>query len=158
MNDFVAVTSLTDIISNAEVYIGTHPHILNFILQSKFNISILKNETFLAEAELARDFQNPVKPDSLDINHGEYIKENGVQHLIDELKKKKNSNRALISLINQEDIIESKDNPIPSFMVVQCYIEEHNKLYFTIYFRALEVSKFLKINLFKKTIFFTLNF
>lgn len=147
MNNFIEVDSLENIIANAENKISADTYTLNFNLQSKFDISILRNETFLEEAELAQHFQNPIKPEHLYLNHGEFITEQGVKNLIDTLKQNKNSNRALISLINQKDIISSGDNPIPSFMIVQCNIEENNKLYFTIYFRALEVSKFLKINL-----------
>lgn len=146
MGIYEEITNLNEIIDKSKILI-TGEYQLNFNLQTKFNINILNNETFSAEAALARDFQNPEKPDHLYINHGQFIKENGVTHLIGELKKKKNSNRALLSLINQEDIVDSNDDPIPSFMVVQCSIEDENKLYFTFYFRALEVSKFLKINL-----------
>jgi hypothetical protein len=42
--------------------------------------------------------------------------------------------------------MESKDTPIPSFMILQFSIEDSTKLYLTTYFRALEVSKFLRIN------------
>lgn len=146
MEIYEEVTSLNEIIEKSKVLIKAD-YLLNFNLQTRFDINILNSETFLEEATLARDFQSPQKPNHLYINHGQFIKENGITHLIEELKKKKNSNRALLSLINQDDIIGSNDDPIPSFMVVQCSIEENNKLYFTFYFRALEVSKFLKINL-----------
>ena len=146
MGIYEEVAELSEIIEKSKSLIEGE-YQLNFNLQTKFNIEILTNETFLYEAKLAKDFQNSEKPDHLYINHGDFIKENGVRNLIEELKKKKNSNRALLSLINQEDIIDSNDEPIPSLMIVQCSIEEGNKLYFTFYFRALEVSKFLKINL-----------
>jgi hypothetical protein len=146
MGTYEEVTSLNAIIEKSRSLIEEE-YQLNFNLQTRFNIGILTEETFPAEAKLAVEFQDPKKPDHLYINHGQHIQENGVTHLIEELKKKKNSNRALLSLINQKDIIDSNDDPIPSFMIVQCSIEEGNKLYFTFYFRALEVSKFLKINL-----------
>jgi thymidylate synthase len=95
---------------------------------------------------LAKDYQNPVKPPSLYINHGEYITSDGIVHIINELKLKQTSNRALLSLINQEDIIGSGDNPIPSFMVLQFSLEGE-ELYVTTYFRALEVANFLNVNL-----------
>ena len=146
MGTYEEVTTLNKIIEKSKSLIEGE-YRLNFNLQTKFDIEIIANETFSYEAQLATDFQNSKKPDHLYINHGEFIKENGVTHLIEELKKKKNSNRALLSLINQDDIVDSNDDPIPSLMVVQCSVEEGNKLYFTFYFRALEVSKFLKINL-----------
>jgi len=147
MNNYIEITNLEQIIEKAKKKIDPNQYILNFILQSQFTISILKNETFLHEASLAQDFQNPNRPEHLYINHGEYIKENGISHLISTLKEKENSNRALISLINQDNIIDSGDKPIPSFMSIQANIENHKDLYTTIHFRALEVSKFLKINL-----------
>lgn len=77
--------------------------------------------------------------------HAEYYGD-GIQHIIDELKDKPTSNRALYSLMSQKDISKSGDNPIPSFLTFQCSIEKE-VLYCTATFRALEVSKFLRINL-----------
>ena len=70
----------------------------------------------------------------------------GVDNIISELKEKPSSNRALYSLINQETIMNSGDDPIPSFMLFQCVLER-GVLYCNVYLRALEVSKFLRINL-----------
>jgi hypothetical protein len=78
-------------------------------------------------------------------SHGEYYGD-GIQHIIDELKVKPTSNRALYSLLAQRDISGKGDDPIPSFLTFQCSIE-HSVLYCTATFRALEVSRFLKINL-----------
>jgi hypothetical protein len=62
------------------------------------------------------------------------------------LKNKKSSNRALYSLTSQDHVIGFGDNPIPSFMIFQCGIEKEI-LYCTVYFRALEVARFFRINL-----------
>lgn len=70
----------------------------------------------------------------------------GVKHIIQELTDKPTSNRALYSLICQNKISNSGDRPIPSFMTLQCQISDET-LYCTCYFRALEVSRFFKINL-----------
>ena len=78
-------------------------------------------------------------------SHGQYYGD-GIQHIIEELKLKPTSNRALYSLLAQGHISESGDDPIPSFLTFQCSIE-HSVLYCTASFRALEVSRFLKINL-----------
>lgn len=78
-------------------------------------------------------------------SHGEYYGD-GIQHIIEELKLKPTSNRALYSLLAQRHISGSGDDPIPSFLTFQCSIE-HGVLYCTASFRALEVSRFLKINL-----------
>lgn len=78
-------------------------------------------------------------------SHGQYYKD-GIQHIIEELKHKPTSNRALYSLLSQNDISESGDDPIPSFLTFQCSIEG-SILYCTASFRALEVSRFLRVNL-----------
>lgn len=78
-------------------------------------------------------------------SHGQYYKD-GIQHIIEELRVKPTSNRALYSLLAQNDISESGDNPIPSFLTFQCSIEG-SILYCTASFRALEVSRFLRVNL-----------
>jgi hypothetical protein len=48
-----------------------------------------------------------------------------------------------------KDLIDSGDDPRPSFMIFQAGFESGNKslLYVTTYYRALEVSRFLPINL-----------
>lgn len=71
----------------------------------------------------------------------------GVQHIIDELKAKPTSNRALYSLLSQSEISGSFDKPIPSFLSFQCSIEKGNHLYCTATFRALEVARFFRVNL-----------
>ena len=88
MGTYEEVTALNEIIAKSQSLIEGEQQ-LNFNLQIKFNINILTDETFLEEAKLAREFQDPQKPDHLYINHGQFIKENGVTHLIEELKKKK---------------------------------------------------------------------
>lgn len=88
--------------------------------------------------------QNAPAPDMY-FSHGQYYGD-GIQHIIDELKNKPTSNRALYSLLAQENISGSGDDPIPSFLTFQCSIEGQ-ALYCTATFRALEVSRFLKINL-----------
>jgi len=77
--------------------------------------------------------------------HAEYYGD-GIQHIVDELRHKPTSNRALYSLLAQKDISKSGDDPIPSFLTFQCSIE-NDVLYCTATFRALEVSNFLRINL-----------
>jgi hypothetical protein len=119
---------------------------LNFSIKVAFGVDLLKTPQLLDAAERAEDFQKIERPESLYLNHGEYITAEGIPHVINELKNKDTGNRALISLINQKDIIGSGDTPIPSFMVLQFSLEG-DQLYITTYFRALEVSKFLRINL-----------
>ena len=79
-------------------------------------------------------------------SHGQYYGD-GVKHIIDELRIKPTSNRALYSLLAQREISGSGDDPIPSFMTFQCSIERGGVLYCTASFRALEVGTFLRVNL-----------
>lgn len=94
----------------------------------------------------AKDWMAFKKPDDLLFNHGEFITQDGFKHIINEIKDKPGSNRALYSLLNHGDICDQGDNPIPSFLLFQVAIED-NILYATSYFRALEVANFLKINI-----------
>lgn len=96
------------------------------------------------ETDAALWRRNPC-PDELYFSHGEYIGD-GLKHLIDELKEKPSSNRALYSLMAGKQISDSGDSPIPSFMLFQCSIEGAS-LKCACYFRAIELSKFLRVNL-----------
>lgn len=120
---------------------------INFSMKVEFPISLVQLSELNDVACLAEDFQNPEKPEHLYLNHGSFITPNGVPHVIDELRNKHNSNRAIISLISQEHILKKGDAPIPSFMTLQFSLEADNTLYVTTYFRALEVSTFFRINI-----------
>jgi hypothetical protein len=145
-SEFITVASFEEIISNAKsIILSSEDYKLNFSLKVRFDINLVKEPQFLDIVDLAKDFQNPNKPSHMYINHGEYITEQGISHMINELKSKHVGNRAIISLISQEHIIGSGDKPIPSFMILQFSLE-WNDLYVTTYFRALEVEKFLRIN------------
>jgi hypothetical protein len=146
MNNFVEKDSFEEVHSYALELLQENPNQLNLSLQVTFPIDIVKKPALPDVLPDAEDFQKVEKPAHLHINHGMFIKENGIQNLINELKNKKNSNRAIISLIHQDDIVGKGDNPIPSFMIIQAAIE-NNTLFLTTYFRALEVSTFLRINL-----------
>lgn len=96
--------------------------------------------------------ETEVIPENFYYNHGQYMKYNGVSAMnfvIDELKSKATSSRAIIPLINFEDVIKSGDGFLPSFDLVQFGFleEEKTHLLVTLYLRALEVNHFLKINL-----------
>ena len=72
-----------------------------------------------------------------------------IDFVINELKSKATSSRAIIPLINFEQVVNSGDDFLPSFDLVQFGFEHEikNQLYVTLYLRALEVNHFLKINL-----------
>ena len=120
--------------------------VYNFIYNFEINYANMCehiDDDAFAEAKL---WQSEKCPESLYFSHKQYFKERGIQHVKDELIRKPKSKRAIISLLSQDKINESGDTPIPSFMVAQYAINE-NILYSTFYYRALEVSSFLKINL-----------
>ncbi len=107
---------------------------------------------FIKTNEASADkWQEEKRPIELLFNHGEFIHKagNGHKYITDELKRKVDSNRAVISLMNMENIVGSGDDPIPSFLSLQFgFNDENNKeLIVTAYFRALEVSTFLPINM-----------
>lgn len=126
----------------------------NVILNGEFNIEEIDSNFIKLKKKEASMWQNKEKPNELIINHGEYIYKGdasnlGIEFIIQELKKKTYGNRACYSLINMEDIINSGDEAIPSFMVLQFSFskEDKDKLIVSAYFRALEVKEFLPINL-----------
>lgn len=123
----------------------------NLVLSGNCSYDESESEFAMNFDGLASEWQDPRKPKELLINHGQYIHKygNGLLFLVRELKKKKDSNRACISLIGMEDIINSHDDPIPSFMILQFGFagDDPKTLLAAAYFRALEVSCFLPINL-----------
>lgn len=126
----------------------------NVVLNGEFDIEEINSRFIQLHKEEACMWQSKKKPDELIINHGEYINKGnasnlGIKFIIQELKKKTSGNRACYSLINMEDIVNSGDKAIPSFMVLQFSFatEDKDKLIVSAYFRALEVKEFLPINL-----------
>ncbi|WP_102264780.1 thymidylate synthase family protein [Mesobacillus jeotgali] len=148
MNQYNKVNSFGEILTIAEEIVKESEtnYLLNFNLKVEFDVSIIREVQLAYALKDAEDWQNTSRPTNLHINHGEYIGEKGIIHIVNELKNKKDSNRAVISLISQKHIINSGDTPIPSFMSLQFGLE-NNDLYVTTYFRALEIYNFLPINL-----------
>jgi hypothetical protein len=87
-------------------------------------------------------------PDRLHINHGSYIHAAGdaYEHVVEHLRQRPDGNRGIVSLLNMVDIVGSDERPIPSLMLMQ-FGRSRQTLYATAYFRALEVQKFLLVNL-----------
>lgn len=120
-------------------------HRFNWILDRIFDASDLRSMELVDVTDEAAKWRLPVAPAELYFSHGQFYAD-GVQHIIQELKDKPTSNRALYSLLGQSVISGSGETPIPSFMSLQCQIEG-DTLYCTCCFRALEVGKFLRVNL-----------
>lgn len=117
----------------------------NWVLQFDCAAQDLRNLEITDVREDAAGWRSQVPPKNFYFTHAQFYTD-GVQHIINELSIKPTSNRALYSLISQEHIRKKGDTPIPSFMTLQCQID-NEVLYCTCYFRALEISTFLKINL-----------
>lgn len=148
MSEYNEIDNFDTILQLAKEIIDTSdsPYFINFNLKVSFGIELTKDTQLPNVSEDANDWQSIKKPENLHFSHGEFIGEEGYNHLVTELKNKRDSNRAILSLISQEHIINSGDKPIPSFMIFQCGLEG-DELYVTTYFRALEINKFLPINL-----------
>lgn len=116
----------------------------------KFNESI--NRLFSEYIKVAEEWQQKEVPNTLYYNHGQYMFKGGedpIDYIVNELQRKPTSSRAIIPLINIEDVVKSGDNFLPSLDILQFGFNnnERNELYVTIYLRALEVNNFLKINI-----------
>ncbi len=122
--------------------------IYNFCYNFEISLSNLKKDkSFPAQEMTAKHWLNETPPRNFFFNHGEHIhKFGGLEHVNSELKNKPSSNRALFTLLSQKEISNSGDFPIPSFLLAQ-YAKTNTEFYTTHYYRALEVSNFLKINL-----------
>lgn len=98
----------------------------------------------------ATRWQQATRPPELHFNHGEYINKHGdaIQSAIEELKKKSTSNRAVATLVDNQNIVTSGDGRLPSLLVIQIGLDadDSTTLLITAYFRALEVSSFLPVN------------
>lgn len=118
----------------------------DFRIQARFSTNLLSEEGLLDVEDKARDWQAVIPSNRLFFSHGQFIGADGISNVAEELKKKSDSNRALVSLICQKDIVGSQDKPIPSFMLLQCALEG-SALRAAVYYRALEISAFFRINL-----------
>lgn len=120
--------------------------IVNLRLAIEFDVSLLTSRFVAIHEEKALQWQAEKRPRNLLFTHGEYFRgERGLRHVAQELRARRGSRRALLSLIAMDDILRAKDRPIPSFMILQ-FGRDGDTLYATAYFRALEVSRFLAVN------------
>jgi hypothetical protein len=139
------LNSLEELHQSVENNVKSEGPLFNQVFSIELTKDAIINEPLTDLVNIAADWIADDCPDNLYINHGEHVI-GGMRHIIDELKKKPKSNRALYSLISTKDINGSNDKPIPSFLTFQCQL--HNDiLYCTATFRALEASDFLRLNL-----------
>lgn len=140
-----------------EVVKSTKEHgvIINFNMNIRTDLDRFNDDVqtiFSEQIDIAEQWQEETPPSTLYYNHGQYMfkgKVDPIDYIINELKNKATSSRAIIPLINMEDVVGSGDNFLPSLDIIQFGFKEDNKeeLHVTIYLRALEVNNFLKINL-----------
>lgn len=124
----------------------------NIVLNGNFRKEEFESRFLNEYIEDAKLWIQKKVPNELYFNHGKFINKSGdgIDYLIEQLKDKRDSNRACLSLVDMEEIIKNKnDSPLPSFLLLQTSFstKEENKLLVTVYYRALEVSKFLPLNL-----------
>lgn len=105
-------------------------------------------------AKLAEMWEAPERDEeALYFNHGEHFRTeqypSGIDCLIHEIGEKKTSSRALMSTINSSDIAKTDpDSFLPSLLSIQAgFSPEGDTLHISMNLRALEVSRFLKINI-----------
>lgn len=124
---------------------------MNLILSVRCPLPDLGTPFLEAYAGPAESWLQPTVPARLPYNHGHIFNADGdiIQWMIDELERKRTSNRAIATLVTIKDTIGSGDGKLPSFTLLQVGFESAGEsiLYLTAYFRALEVSEFLPINM-----------
>jgi hypothetical protein len=116
----------------------------NWLITEEFETASLKDMTIVEERDRAAQWRSAHRPADMYFTHGEYGA--SVSHIVQELKRKETSHRALYSLLNKKVIEGSGDDPIPSFLTLQCQLDGV-RLHCTCTFRALEVAVFFKVNL-----------
>lgn len=104
---------------------------------SDFKTDISKNfgdktELKHTYSKLAEMWQQTKCPDELYFNHGEYFVidgKSGIKNIINHLKNKKTSSRAILSTTNSSELLTKSDSEyIPSFMTIQFGFENGNNL------------------------------
>jgi len=143
--EYVKIEDLEEIAKESNGFVSCDEVTFNFIKAYEFSYKLLNGLGIRDCTEDAELWMLDEIPEGLHINHGSLVK-GGMEHVVDELKRKPTSNRALLSFLSHNDVVGSNDDPIPSFMVFQVSVLDR-VLYCTVYFRALEVSKFLRINI-----------
>lgn len=116
----------------------------NWLISQELDAASLQDMTIEEERARAAQWRGRDCPPDMYFTHGQFGA--GIDHIVQELKRKETSHRALYSLLDQEIIEGSGDDPIPSFLTLQCQVEGE-RLHCTCTFRALEVAVFFKVNL-----------
>ncbi|MDE6530237.1 MAG: metallophosphoesterase [Lachnospiraceae bacterium] len=166
--------SFQDIYQNLLSRLASRPTINNVVLQLNSSYDEFKNdlETFLQDEklvigkrrfsyfDLAEQWENIKVPEHLYFNHGMYFKvrdeENdgaevhGIQFVIRQLKSKPTSNKAVLTTYGMDTVTKmlKGEEYLPSLLSIQfSKSSDGDTIYVHMYLRALEVGRFLKINI-----------
>ena len=146
IKQYKQIDTFDTIINDASLACSGGP-VHNLSLSYEFFPELIYSPFVKVHEKKALEWQADPAPSNLFFSHGQYFHgEKGIQYVINELKAKSSSRRAILSLANMDDFIGSGDKALPSFMTAQFAIES-DVLYVTEYFRAVEVGAFLPINI-----------
>lgn len=104
---------------------------------------------------LASKWQSKTCPNEIYFSHGQFYYDeksnrSGIDYVIKMLQNKKTSSRAVLSTIGMKNIYSADDDSfLPSLMIIQFGFDNKapSTLKITTYLRALEASRFFKINI-----------
>ncbi len=131
----------------------------NLCMQLESPLSTLKKdiETYCgSHIKNAQELINPFPPKYMKYNHGQYWNLNtevsGIDYVVNQLKTSPNSTRAILPLVNVDEVIKTswqgKKEDLPALNVIQFSLDNTTStLNVSMYFRSLEVNNFLKTNL-----------
>lgn len=129
-------------------YGSFHKALHEYLEQDTVNIGEQKYDYF----SLAKKWEADKLPPELYFNHGAcfYVNnQSGIDYVADQLKKKPTSNRIVLAAYNMENVIASLDDKeyLPSLESIQFGIRNVDTLMVHMQLRALEICRFLKINI-----------
>jgi hypothetical protein len=147
MIKYAKVQTFDEIAAKARKECSGDAPVHNLSLSYELPIEVVDSQFMDIHGPRATKWTSEDVPEELPFTHGQYFRgERGMNHVAEQLKEKSDSRRALLTLIGMDDILNSGDEPIPAFLLLQFGIDGEC-LFVTATFRALEVSEFLPINL-----------
>ena len=148
-------SDLKGLVSKVRNAAKEHFRINNVLIRYQSDLTQMKRQIdtdFAEQLEAAQKWQEPQCPVDMWHNHGQIIQSRDSRKYIkDLLNNNPTSRRALITLIEQDQVQKSAGNTeyLPSFDIVQFSFpsDKRCELIISLYMRALEVGTFLPINL-----------
>lgn len=131
----------------------------NLCMQLESSLCALKKdiETYCGDhIKNAQELISSVPPENMKYNHGQYwnldAEVSGIDYVVNRLKVSPNSTRAILPLINMNEVIKTsgqdKKEDLPALNVIQFSLDNTTStLNVSMYFRSLEVNNFLKTNI-----------